>query len=535
MKGIKMKRAISSLLCIIMLLSTAVFAEENGIDKVLDSTAKYLYDSVPEPSISEIGGEWTVLALAENGREVPEEYFNTYLKNAEEYVKEIGGVLSDVKYTEYSRLILALTALERDASSFAGFDLTAPLFDFEKTVYQGLNGAAWALIALDRGGIEGEEIREKYLSFILEREIEGGGWALSANSKEAEADITAMTLTALKNYDEKEEVKTATQRGIACLSAMQSENGGFLDHGEENAESAAWALIALSAWDIPYSDARFVKNKNTLYDNLLSFYNEDGGFSHIKNAPSNLMATEQAALAFISLKRFEENKPHIFSARTGINLNDEPVNSEENEKFLRKHPDVKKSAVIYPEKTFTDIGQSAYKEKIEALTKRGIINGKGDESFDPGGTMTRAEFASIVVKALCLPERTGKEFADVNTGDWFYSAVNTASAYGIVSGESENTFDPNGKLSREEAAVIITRASSLAGLDTKIADGEARDVLAEFTDYISASSWAMDALAFCCKAKILDRSATELAPTAPALREQVADMVYNMLREAELL
>ena len=53
------------------------------------------------------------------------------------------------KHTEYSRVILALTSIGKDAQNICGYDLTAPLLDYDKTVWQGINGAIWALIALD--------------------------------------------------------------------------------------------------------------------------------------------------------------------------------------------------------------------------------------------------------------------------------------------------------------------------------------------------------------------------------------------------
>ena len=54
--------------------------------------------------------------------------------------------------TTYSRITLALTACGADATDFAGYSMIAPLGDFDKTVSQGVNGAIFALLALDCGG-----------------------------------------------------------------------------------------------------------------------------------------------------------------------------------------------------------------------------------------------------------------------------------------------------------------------------------------------------------------------------------------------
>ena len=83
------------------------------------------------------------------GAEVPEDYYDRYYAAVERLVEEKDGVLHARKYTEYSRVILAVTALGKDARNVAGYDLTIPLGDYDKTVWQRLNGPIWALIALD--------------------------------------------------------------------------------------------------------------------------------------------------------------------------------------------------------------------------------------------------------------------------------------------------------------------------------------------------------------------------------------------------
>lgn len=132
-------------------LSTGAWAavsDERLADTVTD-TAAYMYRTVKDPQVGSIGGEWAVLGLARSGYEVPEEYYQKYYATVESYVKACDGVLHDKKYTEYSRLIVALSSIGKDARDVAGYDLTKPLGDYGKTIWQGLNGPIWALIALD--------------------------------------------------------------------------------------------------------------------------------------------------------------------------------------------------------------------------------------------------------------------------------------------------------------------------------------------------------------------------------------------------
>ena len=70
-----------------------------------------------------MNGDWTVFGLARSGVQVADKYYETYYGNVEAAVTEAGGKLSETKYTEYSRLVLALTAIGRDPRGVGGYDL----------------------------------------------------------------------------------------------------------------------------------------------------------------------------------------------------------------------------------------------------------------------------------------------------------------------------------------------------------------------------------------------------------------------------
>ena len=151
------KRVICLLLAIVFMLGicgTAMAASENELSALVDGSAKYMLNAVKELQFGTIGGEWAVLGLARSGYSVPQEYWDNYYAAVEEYVKACGGVLHKKKYTEYSRLVVALTAIGADPSNVAGYDLLKPLGDFDKTIWQGINGPIWALIAFDSGNYD---------------------------------------------------------------------------------------------------------------------------------------------------------------------------------------------------------------------------------------------------------------------------------------------------------------------------------------------------------------------------------------------
>ena len=261
------------------------------------------------------GSEWLVIALARSGREVPDSYYDSVVKA----VQDADGVLSDRKFTEYSRTILALTAIGKDPTNVGGYDLLSKLADMDDVTFQGLNGAIFALIALDSNKYDvpavadgGKQVtRDGLVAYILEQQLSDGGWALSGDS--ADPDMTAMALQALAAYRTGDKaVQSAVDKALKTLSDMQQADGGYSSWGTLNSESCAQVIIALTALGIdPAKDSRFAKNGLTVLDALLSFA-LDGGFRHTADGERNDMATEQALCALTAYARLLDGKTALY-------------------------------------------------------------------------------------------------------------------------------------------------------------------------------------------------------------------------------
>ena len=288
--------------------------KDSPVSPFVSDIAEYITKTVSDPVPGSVGGEWAVLGLAQSDADVPAEYFEKYYSHLCSYVSGCGGVLHDRKYTEYSRTVLALTAIGKNPADVAGYDLIAPLTDYDKVIIQGINGPVWALIALDCGDYLPEsDVRSRYIDYILSKEKQSGGWSLSSSSAEADVDVTSMVLTALSNYRDNEKVADAVERGLDFLSEMQNNNGGYINYNTENSESSAQVLTAISSLGISYNDERFVKNGNTLVDSILSFYNAENGFSHTTSP--NLMATEQCFYSLVAANRLATGAPSLFDMK----------------------------------------------------------------------------------------------------------------------------------------------------------------------------------------------------------------------------
>lgn len=537
-------------LCLWISLTLTAGAESrnNDLDEVINDTAVYLYENVKNPQVSSIGGEWTVMGLARSSFDLPNEYYQNYYETVEEYVKECGGVLHSKKYTEYSRVIIALTAIGKDPANVGGYNLLTPLGDYDKTVWQGLNGPIWALLALDCGDYEmpqssGAAIqatRDMYISRILEAQLPDGGFSLLGYGNASvdalsDTDITGMALQALAKYTDREDVGAAVNKALIYISEAQNDDGGFSSWGSENSESSVQIMTALCELGISLDDPRFVKNGNTVLDNVLSFYRKGSGFLHVSDKTgSNLMATEQAFYGIVAAKRLIDGKNSLYRMSDHIKFS-EPDEGERVFGLPGKNENIRLMSVINPGITFSDISAHKNQSAIEALAARGIINGKSKEAFDPESCMTRAEFATITVKALGLEINSSSNFIDTAKSDWFYGYVNTAYDYGIVSGVSAGVFNPEGTITREEAAVMTARAAALCGLDSDMEGAAAIDVLCEFADYIMVSDWAMASVAVCYDEGILSDDEADIEPHRYITRAEVAQMLFNMLGIGRLL
>lgn len=518
----------------------AYAAETDGhnIGAVIADTAAFIIETVPEPAIGQMGGEWAVIALVRSGAEVPESYIRDYYDRVAAQIDIVRGLLSSVKYSEYSRVALAIAAVGADPRNVGGYDTLAPLSDYDMTVNQGVNGPVFALIALGGTGTGDEEIIERYIGYILGRQLADGGFTLSGTV--SDPDTTAMALTALSPYSSRADARPAIDRALDRLSQIQQQTGGFTSFSSTNSESVSQAIIALCSLGITMDDARFVKNGNTLLDNLLTYKTEGGGFEHERGGGVSLMATEQALCALAALRRCEAGQNALYDMSDAPPLPGAAAGGREG-----AHPDVSVPGVTGTAVEFNDIDGFGGGTAVRALAERGIVTGYSMDSFAPERTITRAEFATIAVRALGLgltggaggsgDASGGVVFFDVPAGSWFFDYALTAHGYGIIEGRGEGVFDPGGTITRQEAAVIIARAAKLCGMNETFDSAAIRNILSQFIDYRSAAPWAAEALAFCYHFGILDDSEIEIQPSSPASRGETAGMVFRMLSRAGLL
>ncbi|WP_426446752.1 S-layer homology domain-containing protein [Paenibacillus sp. S-38] len=189
-----------------------------------------------------------------------------------------------------------------------------------------------------------------------------------------------------------------------------------------------------------------------------------------------------------------------------------------------------KYAVLEYSAAFADLPSGHWASAaVRELAAKGIVNGMENGRFAPDQSVTRAQFAAMVVRALGLEAKSGaaQPFTDVASGAWYAKAVAAAYSHGIVGGRSESTFAPDELITREEMAVLIVRAHA-AQEGGKAAEGAG--LQAVFTDYAEVSDWAAEAVQSAVELKLLQGRAQGLfAPGDTTTRAESAQVIHNLI------
>lgn len=275
------------------------------------------------------GSVWKVIGLTRSEMGVSSSYYDTFYKNVYTYLEEKQWVLTKTTYSNYSKLILAMTAAGIDARDIGGHNLLAYLSDFSNVKRQGFMGPLWALMAVrchpdytiptDSNATE-QTTEQGLVEYLLSHQLTSGGWTLQG--EEADTDVTAMTIQALSSYyGEREDVTEAIDQAVDLLASMQTESGGYGtkdgDTISETAESACQVITALSSIGIDAAeDSRFINdNGNWPMCGLFQFYQSKGGFAHVAGGDINSMATEQGLYAMAAYKRMKEEKTALYNMK----------------------------------------------------------------------------------------------------------------------------------------------------------------------------------------------------------------------------
>lgn len=179
--------------------------------------------------------------------------------------------------------------------------------------------------------------------------------------------------------------------------------------------------------------------------------------------------------------------------------------------------------IVNPTINFVDVPANAwYHDAVYAAAEKGLMNGVGDNKFEPLKTVQRSQVATIIWNMKGAPAATGTTpFTDVPANAWYTQAVTWAYQNQVVAGTSETTFGPNLYITREDFVGMLYNE---AGKPKAEATGD----LSKFVDANEVDSWATDAVKWgVAKGIINGNEKKELNPTDTLTRAEAAAIMVN--------
>ena len=169
-----------------------------------------------------------------------------------------------------------------------------------------------------------------------------------------------------------------------------------------------------------------------------------------------------------------------------------------------------------------------YYSAVSFAYYNGLMNGVADTLFDPNGTMTRAMLVTVLWRLDGGSADGTSPYTDVPEGTWYTDGVIWATENGIVNGVGNGKFDPNGTVTREQIATILYRYAAYRGVD--VSDRASLDL---FTDAGAVSDYARAPMQWAVQTKLisgrLDHKQLYLAPQSGGTRAEVATILMRFL------
>ena len=184
---------------------------------------------------------------------------------------------------------------------------------------------------------------------------------------------------------------------------------------------------------------------------------------------------------------------------------------------------------------FTDVTKNWAYPGIQYCVTHGIMGGMGDGTFAPTGTTTRAQIVQILYNLEGTPAVSGTTpFTDL-TANWYKPAILWAYQNNVVAGKSPTTFDPDGPVTREQIAVILTQYMfHVLKMNRTWTPAD----LSTFPDGAQVSRWAKEAMQDAVALGLINGTKAPdgkvyLDPQGSAARQQVATILMNFCQNVK--
>ncbi|NPV89766.1 MAG: hypothetical protein HPY50_03190 [Firmicutes bacterium] len=349
----------------------------------------------------------------------------------------------------------------------------------------------------------------------------------------------------------------ARVRGYLLSQKKQGPDGGFYGWGsypwkgkvDPGIMSTCEAIRALSALDPQKSDAEVQEAIRQGLTLLQRYQLSDGSFLAGMDDPAI-----DTAEVIITLKKLGL-KPDVWvssSGKTAVDYMTEKVlNPDGSLGACQNIMDAtwvldacaslnSPAAVPALRSGFKDIQGHWAEREILVMSGLGYVSGVGDQFFAPDSSVTRAQFATLLVKSLGIDPvmPVSSPFTDVPQSHWACPMINAAYQKGLISGVGSGIFAPDQRITREEMAVIVSNALKANGSDIGITQEQTKEIMDRYTDAGQVSGWAEESVAACIDKGLFvfnGRSAGQLAGREYASRAETVVVLERMLKYLDRL
>lgn len=185
--------------------------------------------------------------------------------------------------------------------------------------------------------------------------------------------------------------------------------------------------------------------------------------------------------------------------------------------------------VVENAKNFTDIQGTFSELQIMELANRHIVNGTSETTFSPNSSITRAELAVMIARAMDLQPTKETTFTDIK-GKWYEKEVQALFEAGIITGITNTTFKPNDHVSREQSATMMSRALKYA------TGGINENATLAYNDFPLIGNFAKADVALLQKLDIMNGTGNDLfQPKTNLTRGQMAKLLHATLKYIEFI
>lgn len=179
------------------------------------------------------------------------------------------------------------------------------------------------------------------------------------------------------------------------------------------------------------------------------------------------------------------------------------------------------------ELNFTDVKESDWFFKgVAYVVDKGVMSGVSENQFDPSGKLTRAMLVQMLYNMESRPACDAENaFMDVPVGQWYTDAVIWANDAKIVSGMGDGLFAPNMEITREQMVAMLYNYAKYKGYDVS-----ASADLSKFADNASVSTWAQPSMQWAvAEGYISGMGDSQLAPQGTATRAEIASVIMRFM------